>query len=435
MSITKPPILDDTGRDIVGKLMDIGDALRYQNARGGARLYGFHIDGSESDPDEMVTYLEDAIGATPAHMDYATDKFEYGSWKGAFFMPKPCMVKFDGTVDYYLDASNYGLKEDGTASDIADATYEGNAMMEWPKIWIKIVPDADDNASGSVYICDRKLDSGFHAYSNINNQGVEVNHFYTPIYQGSLDANDKLRSLSGKTLMQSKTAAEELAAARALNEGDDVLWNTETLSDRLTITFLLILMAKSVDTQTAYGNGRQGQESAASSLLASGTMNTKGLFWGDDTNTAGVKVFGIENFWGNQWHRVLGYICDHGAQKVKMTAGRQDGSTADDYNFTGGGYISLGVSVANGNGYLDACVFNAMGMFMKHYGAEGASSSTYYADYAYVNTSVVAVARFGGGAGYGAGYPGALSCSLYDDASGAHWTLGAAPSFKPLASS
>ena len=65
----------------------------------GYTLYGFHIDGSESDPSEAVTYLEDAVGMTPAKMDYTAGAFKYGSWRNAFFMPKPCMVKYDGTVD------------------------------------------------------------------------------------------------------------------------------------------------------------------------------------------------------------------------------------------------------------------------------------------------------------------------------------------------
>ena len=61
-------------------------------------VYAFHIDGSESAPSSKVTYLEDATGFTPAAMDYANGKFDYGSWANAFFMPRPCMVKSDGTA-------------------------------------------------------------------------------------------------------------------------------------------------------------------------------------------------------------------------------------------------------------------------------------------------------------------------------------------------
>jgi hypothetical protein len=58
---------------------------------------------------------------TPAAM--GSTSFNYGSWKNAFFMPRPCMLKFDGTVDYYLNPNDYSKKEDGTASDITNFEY------------------------------------------------------------------------------------------------------------------------------------------------------------------------------------------------------------------------------------------------------------------------------------------------------------------------
>ena len=81
-------------------------------------IYGFHIDSSESDPSSAVTYLRDAVGMTPAHMDFTNSKFLWGSWRDAFFHPRPCMLKSDGTVDYYLDPDDYSKKYDGTASDV-----------------------------------------------------------------------------------------------------------------------------------------------------------------------------------------------------------------------------------------------------------------------------------------------------------------------------
>jgi hypothetical protein len=97
--------------------------------------YGWHVDPSESDPADCISYLADAIGATPAAMGAST--FSYGSWAGAFFLPKPCMLKSDGTVAYYLDPNDYSKKADGTASDVANPDFDGNAMMEWPKLWSK----------------------------------------------------------------------------------------------------------------------------------------------------------------------------------------------------------------------------------------------------------------------------------------------------------
>ena len=47
-------------------------------------------------------------------MDFTNGKFDWGSWRDAFFIPRPCMLRSDGTVAYYLNENNYALKEDGS---------------------------------------------------------------------------------------------------------------------------------------------------------------------------------------------------------------------------------------------------------------------------------------------------------------------------------
>jgi hypothetical protein len=49
--------------------------------------------------------------------------------------------------------------------------------------------------------------------------------------------------------------------------------------------------------------------------------NDKGLFYGANSSSSVVKVFGIENWWGNTWRRVAGNILDKGVRKVKLTYG------------------------------------------------------------------------------------------------------------------
>jgi hypothetical protein len=84
------------------------------------------------------------------------------------------MLKYDGTVDYYLDPNDYSKKLDGTASDVADPTYAGNAMMEWGRdgkiIWYKVVPDSDPT-SYSVYIADNQVDDAYVCYPFVNGDG------------------------------------------------------------------------------------------------------------------------------------------------------------------------------------------------------------------------------------------------------------------------
>ena len=431
MAITKPIILDETGKEIVASLHNIEKALKKDSHT----LYAFHIDGSESDPSEMVTYLEDAVGMTPAKMDYVNGKFDYGSWENTFFMPRPCMVLQSGVTDYYLDPNDYTKKEDGTASDIANTAYAGNAMVEWgrdgKRIWYKVVPDANDITSGTVYICDEQLDESYHAWNFINNQGRLVDHFYTPIYNGSSindGTNNVMRSISGQAVSKALTGTEEITRCQRNNKSSDVLWNTEVISDRILINFLLILMGKSVDTQTVFGNGVITGSETAFNNYVTGALNDKGLFFGYSDQTHAVKVFGMENYWGLQWRRHAGYGLKNGNQMLKLTYGQQDGSTVDGYNTDFTGYINMGISpTGTSGGYISEMNFNDKGMFGKEMSG---SASTYYCDGQWYNASGDRYALCGGSSNAGL-HCGAFSAHLSNTVSDSYWALGVALSYRP----
>lgn len=431
-TITRPVILDETGKKIVSEL----SGIRAMMEKDSPLVYGFHINGSESDPYEAVTYLNDAVGMTPAKMDYTTMKFDYGSWANAFFMPRPCMVRQTGDVAYYLDVNDYTKKENGTASDITDTSYAGNAMMEWgrdgKKIWYKIVPDALDPTSGSVYISDQQADSEYHAWSFINNQGTMVDHFYTPIYNGSL-IDSTLRSMSGQSVSMSLTggASGEITAATANNQSSDVLWYIETKSDRTLINLLLVLMGKNLDTQAVFGQGLTSGNEAALTAYRTGTLDDKGLFFGYNDTTHGVKVFGMENWWGAQWRRTAGSIFSNGVYKIKMTYGTQDGSTANGYNTNGNGYIDLSAPTPTGTagGYIDKMTFTPHGMFPRELNG---SDTSYYCDSCWYNAIATCFELVGGVSG-GKARCGAFFSYLSGGAGSVNWGYGAAVSYKPLA--
>ena len=307
-------------------------------------LYGFKLDQNESDPASMITYLLDCDNANfaSAYMDYTADTFNYGDWANAWFIKnlKPCMLKYDGTVDYELDKNDYTKKLDGTDSDVANASYGGNAMVGIPKVYWKIVDNGDNTAN--IYICDKKLDADFHCWSHIDNNGNEIDYCYMSIYNGS-NISSKLRSISGKAPIANQTATTKITYAKANNTGSDIIWYTELFNDRMLINLLLLLIGKSTDTQTVFGTGNNHSyvSNSNTGIKNTGTMNTKGLFWGNQDNVSGVKVFGMEHWWGNQWRRIGGWINDRGTQKIEMTYGQSDGSTNDGYNLDSTGYITV----------------------------------------------------------------------------------------------
>lgn len=392
-----------------------------------AVVYGFHIDPNESDPSEAVTYLIDAVGMTPAAMGQSA--FNYGSWQDVFFMPKPCMLKYDGTVDYYLDPNDYSKKLDGTSSDVDNPNYEGNAMMEWGLIWYKF-ESGTVNGEGYFYVSNTRVDDTYHCWCNYDCDNNIINHFYTAIYNGT--GIQKTRSLSGVQLTSSNgngltTGDVEIERAVANNTTDKIEWYNDILSDYQLITMLLVLIGKSTNIQAKFGRGLDTGDQSAKEAYVTGTLNDKGLFWGDTANgTSAVKVFGIENFYGCVWHRVTGMVGTDYKYKVKLTHGTIDGSTAEGFNSDGTGYIDLDIDQPSANGYIKYCTFTDYGFVPTD---STGSSTTFYADYDYRGIgSLLMGGRAGDATSLGPFYVG-----LHSGFAEAFWSVSTFLSCKPLA--
>lgn len=399
-------------------------------------LYGFKLDQNESDPASMITYLSDCDNKyyESAKMNYTTNTFNYGDWSDAWFIKnlKPCMLKYDGTVDYELNPNDYTKKLDGTDSDIANTSYSGNVMVGIPKVYWKIVDNGDNTAN--IYICDKKIDSDFHCWSHIDNNGNEIDYCYLSAFDGC-NINSTLRSISGQSPMTNQTGTTEINYAKSNNIGSDVIWYTGLFNDWMLINILLLLIGKSTDSQTTFGTGNNSTYVSTSNtgIKKSGTMNTKGLFWGSNDNASGVKVFGIENFYGNVWKRIGGWINDKGTQKIKMTYGQSDGSTIDGYNETGSGYISIGGATPRGTngGYISKMLITDNGLIST---IASGSATTYYCDGFWFNNSQVDYASVGGSSSNDS-HVGALFSNLHNESSFTNWNIDAALSCKPLAKS
>ena len=391
-------------------------------------LFGYDLVKATSSPTGRVTYPSDVDNAafTPAAMNFSTGKFNYGGWAfdpGEKFMPRPCMLTYAGVVDHYLNPDDYTKKVNSSASKVADTSFGGNAMMEWPKIYTK---RWEENGVYHFRCSDVPQDDDWDCWCNYDRQNNQIDHFYTPIYFGSL-VSGKLRSISGAANSVSTTAANEIAYAKA--NGND--WYTEVLADRLLLQDLLVMMARSTECQTAFGYGRCKSPTSGNKTVVPGAMDTKGMFWGSDDQTSGVKVFGMENVWGNLWRRTAGWINANGTQKVKMTRGTHDGSTAADYNTDGSGYISVANASPHGisGGYIDTMKTEAYGRLPV---TANGSSSTYEADGMWFNNSQVNYA-FVGGYWDGDLMVGPFCAHLHAAASASDSSVGAALSCKPLA--
>lgn len=290
--------------------------------------YGFKVDKNDPDPSTRVTYLYDAVGKEKAFMDSSSEHmedwaFQYGGWKNVWFVAlnKPVALKFDGTVDYELDPEDYDKKLDGTASDVSDTSYNGNFMASIPLCWVK---RWEDENYRYFAVSPTQIDSSYKAYAHTNAAGVVNDVFYAPMFKGSMDTNSKLRSVSGADPLISTGGSAELTAIENCGAG----WQMWDWAKHELIADLLTLISGSTNVQNTFGTGniaasvirKTGTNGERYGKTGAGQFTGKTAAAGGTHNSLHVKVFHIEDFWGNRWERCLGLHCSSSQYVYKMTA-------------------------------------------------------------------------------------------------------------------
>ena len=406
--------LDAVKADTTGILKQLQDADgKFSNIK----RYGIKINKGDSNPDTRITYLYDAAGFTPAKMNFTNGTFDFGSWGEVFFIKqnRPVMLNANRTVAYELNHTDHSKKLDGTASAIGDASTGMNAMSEFPLIWLC---QYETGNYEYIIVSDTRIDSNYYADAFTREDGSIADHMYMPMYGGSYDGA-KLRSLSGKKLDCNTNAQTEINRAAAIGTG----WTIIPWCRRNLIESLLTIISKSENFQSKFGQGVCSAYVEDSSKdygkVITGMLDTKGQFFGYNDGTHEVKVFYMEKQWGNRWERLVGYLCDNGIIKVKMTP---------PYNLTGKDFIKVGTACKT-EGYQKDTIMNRYGRFVK---TVGGSTSTYRCAYYWINVTILAVALVGGGTRDGANC--GASVNLGATAARAYWTIGGSPSCEePLA--
>lgn len=381
------------------------------------KRYGFRVKISEPDPKNRVEYIYDAQDMTPAHMDFGDKRFEYGDWKDVWFVKNnfPCMVKANGVVDYQLDPNDYTKRADnGEESDVDKEDYPGNAMSAIPCVWYKRWTDGDYYY---FVACEEQYDESFYADVHTDKNGVVQPYKYVAMFKGSLH-DGVLRSVSGMKIQTSAatTAAVELGYAKANGDAWTILeWGVWCL-----VADLLTLIGKSTDTQAIYGEGHTIGNSLESDLLLTGTLYDKGQFYGYNDRLHAVKVFHMENWWGERWDRIVGMVVDHGVVKVKIN------SYGGDYNFEGENFEIVGNILPDNNGFQTREYSGRLGTFPTE---SGGSLNSYECDSVYVNKEITAVARVGGAVNFTSNC-GARCLNCSSAAGSTSWQIGASLSLK-----
>lgn len=247
--------------------------------------YGIRIDQNNSDPDTAVTYLYDAVGKKPAKVNLETGEFDYGDWADVGFVKdcKPCMLRYDGTVDYYLNPNDYSKKEDGTPSDFNNPDYEGNAMVEFPLWYFK---HSKSSGYGELLISNAPFTGGY-AYSFTNRLNKIVNKMYIAMYPTSQNKSGKMQSIA-----KGDPKSYEIAELENVQVAVGESYAPCSWSQREYIAALLMIMSKSLNTQEKFGWGPN--------ISYQNIDYVSSMFFGmNSTSDRTMNVFHIRNWWGD----------------------------------------------------------------------------------------------------------------------------------------
>lgn len=394
------------------------------NHLNGEWLFGYEWDLTQPDPTLAIKPIPgtDNTFYAPCYMDFATGTFNWGDWKDAPFLPKSCVLDYTGNVTNYLDENDNTKTVEGAAIDTSHAL-NGNVMMEWNSIF------RYKYFKGTKQYClfsNKKINNNFECWSTKLADGTYAQHFYTAKYLGTKDSSGRLRSCYTNTLPWGTTggADAERTAARANGSNN---WDIRTRSDSDLLVDLYLLMFMNPNSQAALGFGATSSNNSLT--VNTGVLYNAGLFFGTAAASAhGVKFFGMEQWYGEEWQREVGCINNKGIYYLKHTRSAIDGTGIDDYNTTGESYINSGLAVPAANAsYIVMPYSTSHGEYLPK--SVGGSSTTYTCDAMWSNNGQVDTLFRGGGVRNGAEC-GVLCFNVNNLASNSNWNIGASLSYK-----
>ena len=348
--------LKNLGLRIVDSVVQYWDGAEWKDAEPPGKSYstfGVRIDTTNSNPATAVTYTDDAVGMTGGASAWDA--------KPIFKAIRPCVMK-NGVVQYYLNPLNFNQKEDGSPATITSET-EGDVMIEIPKVGVKITTSGNyvdvkitDNPNAGA--------SGFHYYAHTRSAEGDRAKLYLGAYLGYMNGN-KLHSISGQYPTANYTIGEFINFAKAKGAGYDIMG----FYPMMLVQCLYLIKYKSLNGQAALGQGCVGRDDE--DTVPTGGTNTKGMCYGDQNDYNQMKLFGLEDFWGNVLQFIGGLYCN--SDRHILTAFR-------DFNTTGAGYMDQGTGgfTANTYGWIKKVQGTTeLGFVLKE---SGGSGSTFFSD-------------------------------------------------------
>lgn len=389
--------------------------------------YGIKIDKTKkAGEDGRVEYILNASGFTPAKMNFETGKFDYGSWKDKWFVEdnKPVLLSFDGTEEKELNPNDYSKFANG--KPVLKAPYaslesyvkriKGNFMSKIPLTYLC---EYEDERYMYIIVSDKEYDSSYIPVAHMNENKEVMDYIYLAMFKGFVDENGRLRSIPSCTKYNiiptgGDDAYTEVQAAKN-NDLNVNGYNVRTWGQRQLINALLMIMSCSENSKESFGHGNN----CSGDKNCTGVLKDKGQFFGMDDDTTSVKVFHMEDWWGNMWECIVGCLCSHNEIMISLTG---------PYNFTGEGYVKIHMYQNDDSDYILKFKATEYGLIPIEV-TNDIEDSICGGEYLYLwDGEEITVALVGGNCCAGA-HGGASCLSLTATPFGTYWDLGACLSF------
>ena len=269
---------------------------------------------------------------------------------------KRCVLKDDGTVNYYLNPTNSTQKAQGGTAVLTGA--DGNVMVEVPKFWYKHTLVGDTH---EWWVSNTPLE-GYSVHPWFLEGGVERPFRYYRAYEPTV-VSGKLRSISGSTPTRNQTRATFRTQARANGAG----WGLCSWNAVNAIQILFLTEYCTFNTQAVLG---RGNDTGSDLGITTGQSNIIGnASSGNTNNDMWMSYRGIENWYADCWEMIDGI----NVQNYKVFLNQNPATFADDV-FTGD-YVDSGVTLPSMN---NSYIKKITGNFFPT--AVGGSSSTFVTD-------------------------------------------------------
>lgn len=311
------------------------------------KIYTIRIDQSNSNPLTCCTYADDAVGMTKGSSEW-DDIFGY----------KPCIMR-DGVVQGYLNPNNFTKYEDGTRAPITSTNYD--VMIEFPRMGLDI------STSGKVItikLTKAKNDSNFQ-YLAHKRGNTQKDYFYLGAYSAT-GSSSKLGSNSGLYPLVNTSITDFINYAHNRGSGYEIM----AFYQWTYVQCLYVMKYGNLNSQVALGQGY----TRGSEAQSTGATNTQGMCYGNpNSGTDRMKLFGLEDLWGNVLQFISGLYSDINRNLLTTTDnfGVNTSASAWEYNVSSGTIGSVG-------GYMRESQGTNNGGFVTKVGS--GSSTTYYSD-------------------------------------------------------